>query len=79
MLIPRRWVFDFQVTSHATDFNARNKIFTAELLQQSCLYDNLRKAFSKFYHKHYELLSKFKVGLKTVLQWGLSEPELLVT
>ena len=31
--------------------------------------------FSKFYRRHYELVSKFKVGLKSVLQQGLSEPE----
>ena len=31
--------------------------------------------FSKFYRRHYELVSKFKVGLKSLLQQGLSEPE----
>ena len=31
--------------------------------------------FSKFYRRHYELVSKFKVGLKSLLQLGLSEPE----
>ena len=32
-----------------------------------------RKIFSKFYRRHYELVSKFKVGLKSLLQQGLSE------
>ena len=36
----------------------------------------LRKAFSKFYRRHYELISKFNVGLKSLLHQGLSEPEL---
>ena len=36
----------------------------------------LRKTFSKFYRRHYELVSKFNVGLKTLLHQGLSEPEL---
>ena len=35
----------------------------------------LRKTFSKFYRRHYELVSKFNVGLKTLLHQGLSEPE----
>ena len=35
----------------------------------------LRKTFSKFYRRHYELVSKFSVGLKTLLHQGLSEPE----
>ena len=31
--------------------------------------------FSKFYRRHHELISKFNVGLKTLLHEGLSEPE----
>ena len=57
------------------DFNARNKSLTAKLLQQGYRYHKLRKAFSKFYRRHYELVSKFNVGLKTLLHQGLSEPE----
>ena len=38
-------------------------------------YHKLRKTFSKFYRRHYELVSKFNVGLKTLLHRGLSEPE----
>ena len=33
------------------------------------------KTLSKFYRRHYELISKFNVGLKTLLREGLSEPE----
>ena len=32
-------------------------------------------SFSKFYRRHYELVSKFSVDLKTLLHQGLSEPE----
>ena len=56
-------------------FNARNKSLTAKLLQQGYRYHKLRKTFSKFYRRHYELVSKFNVGLKTLLHQGLSEPE----
>ena len=38
-------------------------------------YHKLRKAFSQFYRRHYELISKFNVGLKSLLHQGLSEPE----
>ena len=37
-------------------------------------YHKLRKAFSKFYRRHSDLVSKFN-GLKFLLQQGLSEPE----
>ena len=53
-----------RVSSHVADFNARNKNFTAKLLQQGCRYHKLRKTFSTFYHRHYELVSNFNVGLK---------------
>ena len=65
-----------RVFSHVADFNARNKSLTAKLLQQGYRYHKLRKTFSKFYRRHYELVSKFSVGLKTLLHQGLSEPEL---
>ena len=55
--------------------NAGNKCLTAKLLQQGYRYHKLRKIFSKFYRRHYELISKFSVGLKTPLREGLSEPE----
>ena len=63
------------VCNHVTDFNARNKCFTAKLLQQGYRYHKLRKSFSKFYRRHYELISKYNVGLKTLLGEGLSEPD----
>ena len=34
------------------------------------------KTFSKFYRRYYDLISKFQVGLKSLLRQGLSEPEL---
>ena len=53
-----------RVSSHVVDFNARNNSLTAKLLQQGYRYHKLRKTFSKFYRRHYELISKFIVGLK---------------
>ena len=65
-----------RVCNHVTDFNARNKCLTAKLLQLGYRYPKLRKTFSKFYRRHYELISKYNVWLKTLfLREGLSEPE----
>ena len=64
-----------RVSSHVADFSARNKSLTAKLLQQGYRYRKLQKTFSKFYRQHYDLVSKFNVGLKTLLHQGLSEPE----
>ena len=64
-----------RVSGHVVDFNARNKSLTAKLLQQGYRYHKLRKTFSEFCRRHYELVSKFSVGLKTLLHQGLSEPE----
>ena len=64
-----------RVCSHVDDFNTRNKCLTSKLLKQGYRYHKLRKAFSKFYRRHYESISKFNVGLKSLLHQGLSEPE----
>ena len=49
--------------------------FLNSRLEQGYRYHKLRKTFSKFYRRHYELVSKFNVGLKTLLHQCLSEPE----
>ena len=64
-----------RVSSHVDDFNNRNKVLTAKLLRQGYRYHKLRKAFSKFYRRHFDIVSKYNVGLKTLLLQGLSEPE----
>ena len=56
-----------RVCSHVDDFNTHNKCLTAKLLKQGYRYHKLRKAFSKFYRRHNELVSKFNVGLKSLL------------
>ena len=57
------------------DFNTRNKVFTAKLLGQRYRNHKLRKAISKFYRRHFDIVSKYNVGLKTLHLQGLSEPE----
>ena len=60
--------------SNADDFNNRNLFLTAKLLKQGYRYHKIRKAFSKFYHRHSELIVKYNIGLKTLLKQGISEP-----
>ena len=64
-----------RVSSHVNDFNTRNKVLTTKLLRQGYRYHKIRKAFSKFYRRHFDIVSKYNVGLKTLLMQGLSEPE----
>ena len=59
-----------RVSSHVTDFNTHNKLLTAKLLNQGYRYLK-----HKFYRLRFNLVSKFNVGLKSLLQQGLSEPE----
>ena len=63
------------MSSHADHFNTRYKVLTAKLLRQGYRYHKIRKAFSKFYRRHFDIVSKYNVGLKRLLQEGLSEPE----
>ena len=57
-----------RASSHVSDFNTHNKLLTQKLLK-------LCKTFSKFYRWYYDLISKFQIGLKSLLHQGLSEPE----
>ena len=63
-----------RVCSYISYFNNRNQFLTAKLLKQVYRYHTIRKAFSKFYHRHSELIVKYNIGLKTLLQQGISEP-----
>ena len=63
-----------RVCSNVDDFNNRNLFLTAKLLKQGYRYHKIRKAFSKFYHRHSELIVKYNIGLKNLLQQGISEP-----
>ena len=63
-----------RVCSNVDDFNNRNLYLTAELLKRGYRYHKIRKAFSKFYHRHSELIVKYNIGLKTLLQQGISGP-----
>ena len=63
-----------RVCSNVDDFNNRNLFLTAKLIKQGYRYHKIRKAFSKFYHRHSELIVKYNIGLKTLLQQGIPEP-----
>ena len=60
-----------RVCSNVDDFNNRNLYLTAKLLKQGYRHHKIRKAFSKFYYRHSELIVKYNIGLKTRL-WCLT-------
>ena len=64
-----------RASSHVADFNTRNKLLTQKLLKQGYRYHKLRKTFSKYYRRYYDLISKFQIGLKSLLRQGLLEPK----
>ena len=64
-----------RTSSHVADFNTHNKLLTQKLLKQGYRYHKLRKTFSKFYRRYFDLISKFQIGFKSLLGQGLSEPE----
>ena len=47
-----------RASSNVSDFSCRNKALTAKLLKQVYRYHKLRKAVSKFYRRHSELVEK---------------------
>ena len=53
-----------RASSYVTDFINRKKFLTAKLHKQGYRYHKLRKAFSKFYRRHFELIKKYHVSLK---------------
>ena len=53
-----------RVCSNVVDFNNRNLFLTTKLLKQGYRYHKIRKAFSKFYNRHSELIVKYNIGLK---------------
>ena len=82
--VPRSTSFEIYISqlirfarafSYVTDFNTRNKLLTQKLLKQGYRCHKLSKTFSKVYGWYYDLISKFQVGLKSLLREGLSEPE----
>ena len=62
-------------SSKLSDFNCRNKVLTDKLLRQGYRYHKLRQAFSKFYHRHSALVTRYSVSLKELPQQDISEPE----
>ena len=54
--------------------DSRSHSYVYKLLKQGYIYHKIRKAFSKFYHRHSELFVKYNIGFKTLLQQGIPEP-----
>ena len=68
-----------RVSSLVDDFNTCNNVLTAKLLRQGYRYYKIRKAFSKFYRRHFDIVSKYNVGLKTLFLQGLQNLNFMAT
>ena len=55
--------------------NIRNEVLTAKLLRQGYRYHKILSAFSNFYRRYFDIVSKYNVGLKTLLLQGISDTE----
>ena len=66
-----------RAVSHVNDVNNRNKYLFSKLLKQGYRYHIpvLCKAFSRFNRRHFELIEKYHVNLKKLLQQGISKSE----
>ena len=68
-----------RVFSNVDAFNNRNLFLTAKLFKQGYRCHKIqKKKVSKFYHGYSELIVKYNIGLKTLLQQGKSEPIFMV-
>ena len=54
-------------------FGSGNLFLNAELFKQGCGYHGVREAFSRFCHRHSEVVVECNIGLEALLQQGMSE------
>ena len=52
-----------RASGYVADFNTCNKLLTQKLLKQGYRYHKLRKTFSKFYRRYYDLILNSKLDL----------------
>ena len=62
-------------SSYVADFNTGNKLLTQKLLKQGYRYHKLAKPFLNFIDDTMISYLNFKLGLKSLLHHGLSEPD----
>ena len=67
-----------RVCSHVDAFNNRNTFLTSKLLKQGYRYHKLHTDLSNLYYRHSELIVKYNICLKILLQHGISEPVFMV-
>ena len=57
-----RYLDDLLNIDNVDDFNNKSLFLTAKLLKQGYGYNTIRKASSKFYYRHSELMVKYNIG-----------------
>ena len=64
-----------RASSCVAGFSTRGELLTKRLLGQGCWCHKFCITFSRFYRRYYGLISKFEVGLGSLLRQGLSGPD----
>ena len=68
-----------RASSHVADFNTCNKLLTQKLLKPGYQYSKLRKTFSKFYRRYYDLIYNSKLDLNFSCAKDFGNLNLMVT
>ena len=72
-LYARHTAFDQSAACLSVFLKLPPGLLTQKLLKQGYQYHKLRKTFSGFYRRYYDLISKFQIGLRSLLRRGLSD------
>ena len=64
-----------RASSYVADFNTCNKLLTQKLIKQGYRYHKTSQKNFKIYRRYHDLISKFQVGLKSLLRQELLEPD----
>ena len=65
----------FNLSSRNCNSETRHLPITWQYIYAALIPLLLLQVFSKFYRRHFDIVSKYNVGLKTLLLQGFSEPE----
>jgi len=57
-----------RLCNRVDDFHEQNSIMSRKLLKQGFLYHKLRKAFGKFYNRHFDLVKQFNSSLNNLIE-----------
>ena len=70
-----QWLFLLYINDMPNMMGSNIKLFADDTIMYLTITNHSDCNSDLFYRRHYKLISKYNVGLKTLLNEGLSEPE----